>query len=174
MKMTMKTRTFAALLVALLVGMVVSAAEDRPVFPEVSLTDLDGRVVEVKDFQGAVVLLNFWATWCGPCRVELPELQKLYDELGGKGLVVLAVAVDTPREKVRPFMERLGITLPAFLVDARTQQMLGIDRDSLLDPARPRREGRADLRGLLPGRHRGHPRAKRGAGGDTGGKQGGK
>ncbi|MCU0292338.1 MAG: TlpA family protein disulfide reductase [Thermoanaerobaculaceae bacterium] len=124
----MKTHTVACLLGALLVGMVVTAADDRPVFPQVSLTDLDGRVVQVKDFQGAVVLLNVWATWCGPCRVELPELQKLYGELGGKGLVILAVAVDTPREKVRPFLERLGITIPAFLMDARTQQMLGIDR----------------------------------------------
>lgn len=124
----MKTNTLALLLAALLVGMVATAAEDRPVFPQVSLTDLDGRVVQVRDYQGAVVLLNFWATWCGPCRVELPELQKLHGELGGKGLVVLAVAVDTPKEKVRPFMERLGVTIPAFLADARTQQMLGIDR----------------------------------------------
>jgi thiol-disulfide isomerase/thioredoxin len=124
----MKTRTVAVLLVALLLGMVATAADNRPVFPQVSLTDLDGRVVQVKDFQGAVVLLNFWATWCGPCRVELPELQKLYGELGGKGLVILAVAVDTPKEKVRPFMEKLGITMPAYLADARTQQMLGIDR----------------------------------------------
>ena len=125
------------MLVALLVGMVVAAEDNRPAFPDVSFTDLDGRVVEVKDFQGAVVLLNFWATWCGPCRVELPELQKLYGELGGKGLVVLTVAVDTPREKVRPFLEKLGITMPAFLADARTQQMLGIDRipfSILLDP----------------------------------------
>lgn len=124
----MKTRIVAVSLVALLMGLVVAAAENRPAFPQVSLTDLDGRVVQVKDFQGAVVLLNFWATWCGPCRVELPELQKLSGELGGKGLVILAVAVDTPKEKVRPFMERLGITLPVFLADARTQQMLGIDR----------------------------------------------
>lgn len=124
----MKTNTLALLLAALLVGIVATAAEDRPVFPQVSLTDLDGHVVQVRDYQGAIVLLNFWATWCGPCRVELPELQKLHGELGGKGLVVLAVAVDTPKEKVRPFMERLGVTIPAFLADARTQQMLGIDR----------------------------------------------
>lgn len=124
----MKTRILVLAFVALLVGVVVNAADNRPAFPPVSLTDLDGHVVEVKDFQGAVVLLNFWATWCGPCRIELPELQKLYSELGGKGLAVLTVAVDTPREKVRPFMERLGLTMPAFLADARTQELLGIDR----------------------------------------------
>lgn len=124
----MKTRTLLVTLAALLLSAFVVAGESRPAFPEVSFTDLDGRVVDLKSYQGAVVLLNFWATWCGPCRIELPELQKLYGELGGKGFVVLAVAVDTPVAKVRPFMDRLGLTMPPLLLDTRSQQMLGIDR----------------------------------------------
>ncbi|HPC82796.1 MAG TPA: TlpA disulfide reductase family protein [Thermoanaerobaculaceae bacterium] len=124
----MKTRTLLAASLVLLMGTLVSGENSRPVFPSVTLTDLDGRVVDIKNYQGAVVLLNFWATWCGPCRIELPELQKLYGELGGRGFVVLAVAVDTPVAKVRPFMDRLGLTMPALLMDARSQRALGIDR----------------------------------------------
>jgi len=124
----MKTRTSLVMLVALLFGTVVVASESRPAFPDLTFTDLDGRAVDLKSFQGAVVLLNFWATWCGPCRLELPELQRLYGELGGKGFVVLAIAVDTPVAKVRPYMDRLGLTMPVLLMNARAQQALGIDR----------------------------------------------
>lgn len=124
----MKTRTLLVASAALLLAALVAAEDSRPVFPDVGFTDLDGRVVDIKIYQGAVVLLNFWATWCGPCRLELPELQKLYGELGSKGFVVLAVAVDTPVSRVRPFMERLGLSMPALLMDARSQRALGIDR----------------------------------------------
>ena len=85
-------------------------------------------------------MLNFWATWCGPCRVELPELQKLSNELGGKGLVVLAVDVDLPpiseegvaqqlelvRPRIQTFLSRTGITLPVYLIDGKTQAVLGV------------------------------------------------
>lgn len=124
----MRIRPFALLALLLLSVTLAGASNDRPAFPDVRFTDLDGREVSLTSYQGAVVLLNFWATWCGPCRVELPELQKLYGELGGKGFVVLAVAVDTPPARVRPYLDRLGVTLPAVLMDARTQRALGIDR----------------------------------------------
>lgn len=124
----MKTRTSLVMLAVLFLGAIVVASESRPAFPDVAFTDLDGRTVDLKSYQGAVVLLNFWATWCGPCRIELPELQKLYGELGGKGFVVLAIAVDTPVAKVQPYMDRLGLTMPALLLNARAQRALGIDR----------------------------------------------
>lgn len=124
----MKMRTLLVASVVFLLGALVVGEDSRPAFPDVTFTDLDGRAVDIKSYQGAVVLLNFWATWCGPCRIELPELQKLYGELGGKGFVVLAVAVDTPIAKVRPFMDRLGLTMPTLLLNARAQRALGIDR----------------------------------------------
>lgn len=124
----MKMRTLLVASVVFLLGAFVVGEDSRPAFPDVTFTDLEGRAVDLKSYQGAVVLLNFWATWCGPCRIELPELQKLYGELGGKGFVVLAVAVDTPIAKVRPFMDRLGLTMPALLLNARAQRTLGIDR----------------------------------------------
>ncbi|MGZ3386852.1 MAG: TlpA family protein disulfide reductase, partial [Isosphaeraceae bacterium] len=119
------------------------AAEPRPAFPAIEVTDLKGQTYQLKDFLGTATLLNFWATWCGPCRMELPELQKLYNEFGGKGLVVLAVDVDVPvstneegmaqqLEMVKPrievFLARTGITLPVYLIDGKTQATLGVDR----------------------------------------------
>ncbi len=77
----------------------VGLLDDRPVeldelAPDFRLTDLDGRVVMLSDFRGKTVVLNFWASWCPPCREEMPEFQALWDERGAEGsddLVVLAV-----------------------------------------------------------------------------------
>lgn len=122
-----KGSLFAAVGLILVANLMI-AAEERPDFPEVVISDLQGQALQVKDFRGTVLVLNFWATWCGPCRMELPELQKLHNELGSKGFMVLAIAVDTPREMVKPFLDRLAITLPTGLIDRETQAMLGIDR----------------------------------------------
>ena len=130
----------ACVLAAVTSASVGGAEPERPKFPEFQLTDVNGKVHEMKDFLGAVTLVNFWATWCGPCRQELPELQKLYNELGTQGFTVLAIAVDTPPEKVKPFLDRMGITLPAMLIDRETEAALGVSRipfSVLLD-----REGR--------------------------------
>ena len=128
---------------AVLAASGAGAAEPRPAFPAIQVTDLKGQTYQLKDFLGTATVLNFWATWCGPCRMELPELQKVYNELGGKGLVVLAVDVDAPvssndegvaqqLELIKPridvFMARMGITLPVYLIDGRTQATLGVDR----------------------------------------------
>lgn len=120
-----------ALVLTLILGALASsapAADERIELPPIQLTDQRGHVFEVKDFVGAVTVLNFWAFWCGPCRAELPELQKLYNDLGRKGLAVIAVAVDTPPEMVQPFMDRVGVSLPVAFMDKRTQMELGIDR----------------------------------------------
>jgi len=84
--------------------------------PDFELADLDGRMHRLSDLRGKVVLLNFWATWCGPCRIEMPTLQALHEDLGGRDLQVLAVAGDLEGERlVRPFMEELGLTFPGLL-----------------------------------------------------------
>ncbi len=100
----------------------------RTPFPDIGIADLQGQVHSLKSFRGAVTILNFWATWCGPCKWELPELQRLSNELGAKGLVVLALNVDDPPSRVQRFIEYAKLTLPVFLIDARTQGGLGIDR----------------------------------------------
>jgi cytochrome c biogenesis protein CcmG, thiol:disulfide interchange protein DsbE len=64
--------------------------------PNFSAWDLEGNPVELADLRGEVVLLNLWATWCPPCREEMPSMQRLYDALGPQGLRIVAVSVDAP------------------------------------------------------------------------------
>ena len=75
------------------------------------LRDLDGKLVRLSDFHGKVLLLNFWATWCPPCRKEMPAMQQLYQAYRDKGLEIVAVSVDTtsPAE-LRAFVNELGLT----------------------------------------------------------------
>jgi peroxiredoxin len=65
--------------------------------PSFRATDMAGRPVSLADLEGQVVLLNIWATWCGPCRAEMPSLQRLHEQLGPRGLRVVAVSVDAAR-----------------------------------------------------------------------------
>ena len=82
--------------------------------PEFAAVSLDGSAVTkgVDDYRGAVVLLNIWATWCGPCRVEMPSMQRLEEELGPKGLKIVAVSIDVggSEERIRAFARELGLT----------------------------------------------------------------
>jgi thiol-disulfide isomerase/thioredoxin len=80
-----------------------------------SLRDLDGREVALRDFRGRLVLVNFWATWCPPCREEIPAMQTLARDLGPQGLVVLAVNFEEEPEAVRAFARDTGMRLPVLL-----------------------------------------------------------
>ena len=75
------------------------------------LPDLAGRDVDLSSFKGEVVLVNFWATWCEPCREEMPSLQRLQQKLGAKGLRVLAVNVGEGAARIRQFLERTPVSL---------------------------------------------------------------
>ncbi|MEW5986074.1 MAG: redoxin domain-containing protein [Chloroflexota bacterium] len=84
--------------------------------PDFVLNDLDGQPVGLKDFRGRPVILNFWATWCGPCRIEMPELQAIYEKYQEQGLVILALDQDETAEVVRPFFyEEMGLTFTPLL-----------------------------------------------------------
>ncbi len=81
--------------------------------PDFVLWDLNSRPVSLKSQRGRVVLLNFWATWCGPCRVEMPAMQELYEEFNRRGFEILAVSTDAQGAAVtRPFTDSLGLTFP--------------------------------------------------------------
>lgn len=86
--------------------------------PEFTLTTLDGDEVSLSDFRGQPVILNFWASWCGPCRVEMPDLQKTYDTHGEDGVVVLGINL-TRRENslddVPAFIDEFDLTFPIVL-----------------------------------------------------------
>jgi peroxiredoxin len=83
-----------------------------------TLNDLQGKAWSLKDLRGKVVLLNFWATWCPPCRKEMPDLEALYLRFKDQGLVVLAVS-DEDAAKVSPFLAERNITYPVLLDPGR-------------------------------------------------------
>jgi peroxiredoxin len=94
-----------------------------------ALKDLSGREVSLKTLRGKVILINFWASWCGPCRVEMPYLEKLHREFKGKDVVILGINDERP-EVARGFLEKNGYTFST-LVDerrevARNYQVSGI------------------------------------------------
>ncbi len=70
--------------------------------PEVHATDLRGNPVKLSELRGQVVLLNIWATWCGPCRQEMPSMERLYTQLRGEGLRIIAVSIDAGEGQVDP------------------------------------------------------------------------
>lgn len=80
-----------------------------------TLNDLDGKAVSLKSLRGKVVLIDFWATWCGPCRVEMPRLETLHKEMKSKGLVVLGVNQREEATRARAYIERSGYTFPILL-----------------------------------------------------------
>ncbi len=83
-----------------------------------TLTDLHGRTWTLSQLRGKVVLVNFWATWCPPCRKEMPDLETLYNRFKGQGLVILAIS-DEDLEKVQPFITERKITYPVMLDPGR-------------------------------------------------------
>ncbi|MEP0775103.1 MAG: TlpA family protein disulfide reductase [Acidobacteriota bacterium] len=120
-------RVVGLLLVAATAG-AIPPADQRPPFPSVSLRDRQGQLRPLVELLGEVTVLNFWATWCGPCRHELPELERLQAEFKGKPLKVLAINVDSPRAAVEAFIANTDLLLPVYFMDSRTQSSLGIDK----------------------------------------------
>lgn len=82
---------------------------------EFSLFNLEGIKKSLSDYKGKVVFLNFWATWCGPCRSEMPAMENVYKDLKDDGFVILAVDLNEDRNTVQAFVDDLGLTFPILL-----------------------------------------------------------
>ena len=80
-----------------------------------TLKDIENKKVSLKNYRGKIVMLNFWATWCIPCRLEMPSMEKLYKQFKDKGLVVLSVATGERAKSVNAFIKEYNITFPALL-----------------------------------------------------------
>ncbi|HEX4976153.1 MAG TPA: TlpA disulfide reductase family protein [Pseudomonadales bacterium] len=82
--------------------------------PDFTLKDLAGNNVRLEELRGKTILLTFWASWCSPCRIELPHFQALQKKLGRDKVVVLAVSADTQKEDVQNFAKQLKLDIPLF------------------------------------------------------------
>ncbi|MBJ6727061.1 TlpA disulfide reductase family protein [Geomesophilobacter sediminis] len=121
-----------ALLVTVLLAMAAcTKPEEAPVegkhAPDFTLSDLSGKPVTLSQLKGKVVLLNFWATWCPPCREEIPSMVKLNQAMQGKEFQMLAVSIDEGgKNAVSGFFAKSGLTLPALLdTDGKTAKRYG-------------------------------------------------
>jgi len=137
---------------ALFDALAIKRAEQRVMAPEVPLTDTEGKRRKLSDFSGKLVLVNFWATWCRPCLVEMPELDRLYVAFKDRGFVVVAISTDVQGpEYVRRYVAEKGFRFPAFsdpdgiragipfrLVGVPTSYLIGHDGTLLGSAAGPR------------------------------------
>lgn len=109
------------------------------VAPDFELPDLKDETIRLSDFRGKVVFLNFWATWCKPCREEMPSMEVLYQNFEKDGLVILAVSIDrvTTKDDIPPFVKSLNLTFP-ILVDSWGQtdkryKLMGVPETYIID-----------------------------------------
>ena len=100
--------------------------------PALEIRDLDGRLHRLADYRGRVVLINFWATWCGPCRDEMPSIQRLKEKLAGRPFTVLAVNLDEPESRIRKFLSEMKVD---FTILLDTDRMVARAWDARILPA---------------------------------------
>ena len=117
--------------VMIVVGSVPAVADDAPqqvpVFPNLAFTALDGvSQIDLESLRGRPVLMTFWASWCGPCRQELPELEKLVGELASSGLVLITINMDQSPAMGERFLQQHDIDVPAYRMDPRELAQLGV------------------------------------------------
>ena len=117
----MIARLFQAALLALTLSFasVGHSAVTSGAAPDFTLRDLNGQAVTLSQLKGKVVLINFWATWCGPCMAEMPHIQKMYTELKDRGFAVLSISIDDARDrsKIKPLVVSKGLTFPVLWDD---------------------------------------------------------
>jgi thiol-disulfide isomerase/thioredoxin len=108
----------------LLLTLPIIAAGQKGNAPALALKDLRGRTVRLSDYRGKVVLLNFWATWCPPCRAEMPDLVKWQREFRGKGLQVIGITYPpTEWSEVRQFIRSVGVNYPILIGTLKTKAL---------------------------------------------------
>lgn len=106
----------------------VCPADAKPANLDFTVSDMQGNKVALSAYKGKVILLDFWATWCPPCKAEIPGFVELQETYGGQGLQVVGVSVDDPAEKLPPFAEEFRMNYPV---------LVGLGRDDLQDAYGP-------------------------------------
>ena len=108
-------RLLACAVFAAVAGTASSAIAPATAAPDFTLHSIGGPNLRLKEQRGRVVMVNFWATWCGPCRQEMPQLNRLYEKYKGSGFVLLGVNVDDDVSKAAEVASKLGVTFPVLL-----------------------------------------------------------
>ena len=118
-----------------------------PLARDFELPDLDGNKLKLSDFKGHIVIVNFWATWCPPCRAEIPSMQRAWNVLKNHNVVLLAIHVGGNEDKIWSFLTDFNVDFPV-LIDARSKvsrrwPMMGLPTTFIVDP-----EGKLALRAI--------------------------
>jgi cytochrome c biogenesis protein CcmG/thiol:disulfide interchange protein DsbE len=148
--MNSKRLTILLLAVACLVGVYFlnrkwaphsTASRSTDAAPDFTLADLDGRKLALSDYKGRVVLLDFWATWCSPCRTEIPHFVEMQNKYGPEGFQVIGISMDDDAKPVREFAQQYKLNYPVALGDDKLAEryggVLGLPVNFIID-----REGR--------------------------------
>jgi peroxiredoxin len=117
---------FGALLDSHYQGASANPNQQAKTAPDFGLKSVDGRTAKLSDYRGKIVLLNFWATWCAPCRVEMPTLMALHDKYHTQGLEIIGVSMDDGgQERVAKFVNEMKINYPVLLGDSSVADNYG-------------------------------------------------
>ena len=145
-------RVLLALVLSAAAGLASAVTAVGSPAPDFTLRVLDGPNLRLQEQRGKVVLVNFWATWCGPCRQEMPHLNRLYEKYRASGFVLLGVNVDDDTSKAAAVATQLGLTFPV-LLDSEKKASRLYDLNAMPSTVLVDRDGRVRYvhRGYLDG-----------------------
>jgi cytochrome c biogenesis protein CcmG/thiol:disulfide interchange protein DsbE len=121
-----RTLSISIVLAVFLFTACAAQPEKRQKAPNFSLQTQNGKVIELSKLKGKVVLVNFWATWCPPCRAEIPDFIEVYNTYKSKGFEIVGIALDEDGwSKVAPYIEKIKMNYPVVLGSAKVVQQYG-------------------------------------------------